>query len=80
MKWFGIGESIGVYPSGVNTDGSKAGYPGNIDAGSLIQVGIHHEISKNTTLHAWNLVVPKVFNAKRVGEISIFYFHAEREK
>lgn len=63
VKWYGIGESIGVYPSGVNTDGSKAGYPGNIEASNLMQIGVHREISTNTQLHAWNLFVPKVFNA-----------------
>ncbi|MDP1972072.1 MAG: OprD family outer membrane porin, partial [Sediminibacterium sp.] len=63
VKWYGVGESIGIYPSGVNADGSKAGYPGNVEASNLIQVGIHHTISKKATLHAWNLVVPKVFNS-----------------
>jgi len=63
VKWYGVGESMGIYPSGVNTDGSKAGYPGNVEASNLMQVGIHHTISKKATLHAWNLLVPKVFNA-----------------
>jgi hypothetical protein len=63
VKWYGVGESIGIYPSGVNADGSKAGYPGNVEASNLMQVGIHHTISKKATLHAWNLVVPKVFNS-----------------
>ena len=46
VKWYGVGESIGIYPSGVNADGSKAGYPGNVEASNLMQVGIHHTISK----------------------------------
>lgn len=63
VKWYGVGESIGIYPSGVNADGSKAGYRGNVEASNLMQVGIHQTLSKKVTLHAWNLVVPKVFNS-----------------
>jgi outer membrane porin, OprD family len=63
VKWYGVGESMGIYPAGINTDGTKSGYPGNVEASNLMQVGVHHEISTNTKLHAWNLLVPKVFNA-----------------
>jgi len=63
VKWYGIGESIGVYPSGVNPDGTKAGYPRNIDVSSLMQLGIHYQTSKSTIMHLWNLLVPNLFNA-----------------
>lgn len=63
VKWYGVGESFGIYPSGVNTDGARSGYPGHIEASNLVQVGIHRELTKQTTLHAWNLTVPTVFNA-----------------
>jgi hypothetical protein len=62
VKWYGVGESIGVYPAGLNTDGTKSGYPGHVEANNLIQAAIHFEPVKNTTLHAWNLLVPNVFN------------------
>lgn len=63
VKWYGVGESIGVYPSGVNADGTKSGYSGHVEASNLLQIGIHHEPVKNISFHAWNLMVPKVFNA-----------------
>lgn len=63
VKWYGVGESIGVYPSGVNTDGTKSGYPGHVEASNLLQLGIHHEPINNIHFHAWNLLVPKVLNA-----------------
>jgi len=62
VKWYGVGESIGVYPAGLNTDGTKSGYPGNVEAGNLVQAAIHYEPFKNLTLHAWDLMVSNVFN------------------
>jgi len=63
VKWYSIGESIGLYPAGVNSDGSKSGYPENIDASNILQLGIHHKAFENTSIHAWNLLVPNVFNS-----------------
>lgn len=66
VKWYGVGESIGVYPSGVNVDGTKSDYSGNVEASNLWQVGIHHEPTKQVQLHAWNLYLPNVFNTAMI--------------
>lgn len=62
VQWYGVGESIGVYPSGVNTDGTKSDYAGNVETSNLWQIGIHHEPTKHLSMHAWNVLVPNVFN------------------
>lgn len=46
VKWFNIGESIGVYQAGVNTDGSKSAYAGNIHSKGIYYGGITHKIKK----------------------------------
>lgn len=62
VKWYGVGESIGIYPMGVLTDGTRANYEGRIKSDGIIFTGITHSINKNVKLQAWNNYVENVFN------------------
>ncbi|MFZ1261643.1 MAG: OprD family outer membrane porin, partial [Chitinophagaceae bacterium] len=36
VKWFKVDESIGLYPAGVNENGTKSGYAGNLNSKGII--------------------------------------------
>jgi hypothetical protein len=61
VDWYRIGESIGIYPPGVNTDGTKSNYPGNTKSKSVAIAGVQY---KNSLLHlqAWNTYVGNIMN------------------
>ncbi len=61
-KWYDIGKSIGVYPAGVNLDGSKSQYSNNINSSGIGLAGIIATPGKNITMQAWNVFVENVFN------------------
>ncbi len=61
-KWFDIGESIGIYPTGVNVDGSKSQYANNVESKNVLMLNTHVQPSANLKLHAYNILVQNVFN------------------
>jgi len=62
VKWYDVGESIGVYPGGVNIDGTKSGYSHNIESKGVAVLGITTNISKKIKLQGWNMFTENVFN------------------
>lgn len=63
VNWYKMGESFGLYPSGVNTDGTKSGYPDHIKVKQVSMLGVKRDIGKNKMLQVWDIWVPNVFNA-----------------
>jgi hypothetical protein len=63
VKWYKSGQSIGIYPAGVNEDGSKSGYAGNIESNGLLMTGITNDINKNLKIQLWNLYADNIFNS-----------------
>ena len=61
VSWYDIGESIGIYTPGVNTDGTKSGYPGNTKSKGVAIAGVQF---KNKLLHlqAWNTYIDNIMN------------------
>lgn len=62
VKWFDVGESIGVYASGLNPDGSRSNYAGNLKSDGVFYVGITHQLKKHHDFQVWNLYVENIFN------------------
>ena len=62
VKWYGIGESIGVYPPGVNTDGTKSGYPDHTQSNFIAMLGWKQQLSNVWQMQFWNLFADRVFN------------------
>ena len=61
VGWYSIGESFGLYPVGLSTDGKPSGYAGNIQTKGILTGGI----TQNTgplSLQFWNTYVENVFN------------------
>lgn len=61
-RWFNIGESIGVYPTGVNVDGTKSGYANNLSGKSILMLGVHADLYEKITVHGWNMFTENIFN------------------
>ncbi len=62
VRQMGIGESIGAYPVGVNTDGSRSGYANNIESDYIGMLGITHRPTKNLVVQLWDVFVDNLMN------------------
>ncbi len=62
VKWYNTGESIGIYTTGINPDGTMSGYAGNIESKGVAMLGINTKINRHLTLQVWNLFTENVFN------------------
>jgi hypothetical protein len=63
LKYVKVGESIGLYPSGLNPDGTKSNYAGNLDSDGIYIVGIQNESIKNLKALLWNQYAENLFNS-----------------
>lgn len=63
VRWYDIGRSIGLYPKGLNPDGTGSGYPQNIQSKGVGLLGLSREFGKNTRLQVWDQYVEHVFNS-----------------
>jgi outer membrane porin, OprD family len=62
-EWFSVASSVGVYPSGVNPDGTKSNYRNNISSKGVALIGLEYKLQKNMNLRAWNLYTENIFNS-----------------
>lgn len=62
VHWYDIGESIGLYPKGLNPDGTASGYPQNIESKGIGLLGITRQWNKNVKTQLWDQYVENVFN------------------
>jgi hypothetical protein len=61
-KWYSPGESIGIYPSGVNPDGTKSQYNNNTKSKTVALLGFTGALHKKIKLQVWNMFTANVFN------------------
>lgn len=66
VKWYRVGASIGVYPAGVNVDGTKSGYAGNIQTKGILLAGLSYKIGPRLEIKGWNQFVENVFNTAMI--------------
>lgn len=62
VRWHNIGESIGLYPKGLNPDGTGSGYPENLKSAGIGMVGLTRQVGKNTRVQVWDQFVENIFN------------------
>lgn len=62
VRWYDIGESIGIYSSGINTDGSKSEYPNNTTSKGIAMIGVNQELIKHLSFNFWHLYADNIFN------------------
>lgn len=63
VAWYKTGESIGLYPAGLNIDGSKAGYKNALESSGVALVGAEIGSIKNYKIQIWNQYVQNMFNS-----------------
>jgi hypothetical protein len=62
VKWFKVAESIGIYPVGVNNEGVKSGYSGNLESKGIFLAGINTQITDQLKIQLWNQYTENIFN------------------
>lgn len=62
VRWYTIGESIGLYPRGINPDGTSSGYSGNVTSNGIGLLGITYRPTREVKLQLWDQYVENIFN------------------
>lgn len=62
VRWFDVGQSIGVFPAGLNINGQPSGYAGKISAEYVAFVGANYKPVTGLELQAWNMYVDQLMN------------------
>lgn len=66
VRWYEVGPSIGVYPVGVNPDGTRSGYAGNLESKGILLAGIQKNFPAGLSFKVWNQWVDQLFNSALV--------------
>ncbi len=61
-EWFGIGESFGIYPLGVDVNGTKSNYINNVQSKGVAQLGINARPTDWLKLQLWDVWIENVLN------------------
>lgn len=62
VEWYGIGESIGLYPKGLNPDGTGSGYPENLKSKGAGLLGVQRRLGERFKVQVWDQYVENIFN------------------
>lgn len=62
VRWFSVAESIGVYPMGVNPDGTRSNYAGHLESAGIGILGIEHQINSTVKGQFWNYMLENINN------------------
>lgn len=66
LKWFKPGASIGLYPSGVNIDGSISNYSNNITSAGIGMLGVKYAVHSKLNIHFWEMFAENIFNTEMI--------------
>ncbi len=66
VEWYSIGQSIGIYNQGVNIDGTKANYGGNIKSNYIAMLSSTYKINGNLSFKFDELYVDNVMNTSMI--------------
>ncbi|MBK7433167.1 MAG: outer membrane porin, OprD family [Chitinophagaceae bacterium] len=61
-KWYSVGRSVGIYSPGVNENGYKSQYSGNLDSKGILMIGAHVDLNEYWKLTGWNVLAMNLFN------------------
>jgi hypothetical protein len=81
VRWVSMGESLGMYPLGVDTQGKKSAYTGRIQSEGLGLLHLHYQATPQLQFHFWNGYFENVMNTaflevqhdKKMADKSVFY-------
>jgi len=61
-RWYDIGESMGIYPAGVDINGKRSGYHSNIESNGIGLLGLTIDVNKWLKVKLWDTYVENVLN------------------
>jgi hypothetical protein len=61
-KWYRTANSIGIYATGVNPDGSKSQYKNNLTSTGVFIFGTNYQATKNLKLQVWDVLIDNILN------------------
>jgi hypothetical protein len=79
MRWYNAGESVGLYSTGVNEDGSKSEYAGNLKSKGIAVIGLSRSVGKNIRLQAWNYYTENIFNTSMLQADATLFSSGKRK-
>lgn len=62
VQWFSLANSMGINPSGVNSDGTKSNYHDHINSSGLAIANVYYKPNENFKLNIWNGFLDDVMN------------------
>ena len=65
VKWYGVAESIGLYPVGLGVDGKPSNYATNIESTGIGILGIQYQV-KGMNLQLWEHMIQGVFHTTMI--------------
>lgn len=80
-KWYQLGESVGLYPVGVNRQGSKSEYAGNTSSKGALMTHYKFTLNKSLSADLWNMWAENLMNTALIqiegerpaGGVMLFY-------
>lgn len=66
VNWFSAAASIGIYPSGVNPDGTKSGYAGNLRSAGLFLGGVSYKTKSGWSYRFHQLLAANMFQTSLI--------------
>ena len=61
VRWYKTAESIGIYPSGVDTGGNPSKYANELESGGILIAGANYQ-KKNWSAQVWNMYNENLLN------------------
>lgn len=66
VRWYGVDESIGIYPAGVDESGKKSSYPGQLESNGVAVLGFHFRPGKHLKIQIWDYLIHNIHNTAMI--------------
>lgn len=63
VSWYHLDESIGINPQGLNTDGSKSNYQGNLNSDGIAILNLYYKPTSNSHISIWENYCDNLVNS-----------------
>jgi len=65
-KWYDAGKSVGIFPAGVDINGVKSDYVGNIATKGIFLANYQFKVQTPVVINLWNMWVENVMNTSMI--------------
>jgi len=62
VRWVSVAESIGIYPQGINPNGSPSNYKNQLTSAGIFITDVQYKYNDNLSLQAFNQFTENIFN------------------